>query len=90
MDPRTEFGRPRRRATVFTEEINEGAGGTCKGNGTVSLSPIQGFLTESNRPTSGMNYRFSRRRRQPAADCSIGSTRALKQPTFKQAGVTPL
>jgi hypothetical protein len=42
----------------FTEEINEGAGGTCKGTGTVSLSPIQGH--SPNRPAYGrLNYRFA-------------------------------
>jgi hypothetical protein len=43
---------------IFTEEINSGAGGICKGRGTVSLIPIQG--NSPNEPAySRMNYRFT-------------------------------
>ncbi len=42
----------------FTEEINAGAGGTCKGTGTVFLSPIQ--HNAPNEPAySRMHYRFT-------------------------------
>ena len=72
---------------VFTEGINEGAGGTCKGTGTVSLSPIQGHLP--NRPAyTRLNYRF--------AGGGVASRGLLHRihagaeaPTFEQAGVTP-
>ena len=43
---------------LFTEEINARAGGTCRGTGTVSLTPIQS--TSPNEPAySRMNYRFT-------------------------------
>jgi hypothetical protein len=72
---------------VFTEEINEGAGGTCKGTGTVSLSPIQGHLP--NRPAyTRLNYRFT-----GGGVASRGLLHRIhagaEAPTFKQAGVTP-
>jgi hypothetical protein len=42
----------------FTEEINKGSGGTCKGSGTVSLSPIQSHAP--NEPSYNlMSYRFT-------------------------------
>jgi hypothetical protein len=42
----------------FTEKINQGAGGSCKGKGSVSLLPIQGF--SPNEPAyKRMNYSFS-------------------------------
>jgi hypothetical protein len=42
----------------FTEEIKAGAGGTCKGTGTVSLLPIQ--HNSPNEPAySRMHYRFT-------------------------------
>jgi hypothetical protein len=43
---------------LFTEEIDEGVGGDCKGKGTVSLVPIQ--LQEPNGPAyNEMNYTFT-------------------------------
>jgi len=43
---------------VFAERISEGAGDTCKGTGTVSLSPIQ--RNSPNEPAySRMRYRFT-------------------------------
>jgi len=42
----------------FTEKITQGAGGSCKGKGSVSLLPIQGF--SPNEPAyKRMNYSFS-------------------------------
>ena len=72
---------------VFTEEIDEGAGGTCKGTGTVSLLPIQGH--SPNRPAyTRLNYRFS-----GGGVSSRGLLHRIhagaEAPTFKQAGVTP-
>jgi hypothetical protein len=43
---------------LFTEQITKGTGGTCKGTGTVSLSPIQGH--SPNEPAyNRLNYRFT-------------------------------
>jgi len=43
---------------LFTEEIKEGAGGNCKGTGTVSLSPIQRH--SPNEPAyTRLNYSFT-------------------------------
>jgi hypothetical protein len=43
---------------VFTEQINQGAGGSCKGTGRVSVSPIQREIP--NEPAyQQMRYRFS-------------------------------
>jgi len=72
---------------VFTEEINEGAGGSCKGTGTVSLSPIQGH--SPNRPAyTRLNYRFT-----GGGVASRGLLHRIhagaEVQTFKQAGVTP-
>jgi hypothetical protein len=72
---------------LFTEEINQGAGGTCKGTGTVSLSPIQAHLP--NQPAyNQLNYRFT--------GGGVTSTGLLRRtdaahltPIFKQAGLDP-
>jgi hypothetical protein len=71
----------------FTEEIIEGAGGSCKGTGTVSLSPIQGHAP--NQPAySRLNYSF--------AGGGVTSRGLLHRtdtahlaPIFQEAGVTP-
>jgi hypothetical protein len=72
---------------LFTEEIKEGAGATCKGSGTVSLSPIQRHAP--NRPAyTRLNYQFtgggvtSRGLLHRIHDAGVA-------PVFKQAGVTP-
>jgi hypothetical protein len=72
---------------TFTEQINEGAGGTCKGTGTVSVSPIQSY--SPNEPAyNRLNYRFSGggvtsagllHRTDPAGVNSV----------FQEAGVSP-
>ena len=72
---------------VFTEKINQGPGGTCKGAGMVSLSPIQGHLP--NRPAyTRLNYRFT-----GGGVASRGLLHRIhagaEAPTFEQAGVTP-
>jgi hypothetical protein len=72
---------------VFKEEINEGAGGTCKGTGTVSLSPIQGH--SPNRPAyTRLNYSFT-----GGGVASRGLLHRIhagaEAPIFEQAGVTP-
>jgi len=72
---------------VFTEQINGGAGGSCKGTGTVSLSPIQGH--SPNRPAyTRLNYRFT-----GGGVASRGLLHRIhagaEVQTFKQAGVTP-
>ena len=72
---------------LFTERIKTGAGGTCKGSGTVSLSPIQREIP--NEPAYGrMNYRF--------AGGSVTSRGVLHRTdpahmteVFHQAGVSP-
>jgi hypothetical protein len=43
---------------LFTEEIKKGAGGTCKGTGTVSISPIQGN-SPSEPAYNQLSYEFS-------------------------------
>jgi hypothetical protein len=72
---------------LFTEEIKEGAGGTCKGTGTVSLSPIQ--RNSPNGPAyTRLNYRFT-----GGGVTSRGLLHRIHAaelaPIFKQAGVTP-
>jgi hypothetical protein len=72
---------------LFTEEIKEGAGGACKGTGTVSLSPIQGHAP--NRPAyTRMNYRFT-----GGGVTSRGLLRRTHSaglaPVFEEAGVSP-
>jgi hypothetical protein len=69
----------------FTEEIREGAGGSCKGTGTVSLAPIQGHAP--NRPAyNRMNYSFT-----GGGVTSRGlihrTDSAHLAPVFKEAGV---
>jgi hypothetical protein len=71
----------------FTEEITEGAGGNCKGTGTVSLSPIQGHAP--NQPAyNRLNYSFT-----GGGVTSRGllhrTDTAHLAPVFKEAGVTP-
>ena len=70
---------------VFTEKIKEGAGSSCKGSGTVSLSPIQGHAP--NRPAyNRVNYSFT-----GGGVTSRGllhrTDPAHLKPVFKQAGV---
>jgi hypothetical protein len=72
---------------LFTEEIDQGAGGNCKGTGTVSLSPIQGH--SPNRPAyTRLNYSFT-----GGGVTSRGLLRRVHPPdltpVFRQAGVTP-
>jgi hypothetical protein len=72
---------------LFTEEINEGAGGACKGTGTVTLLPIQNH--SPNRPAyTRLNYSFS-----GGGVTSRGLLHRIhagaQHPVFKQAGVTP-
>jgi hypothetical protein len=71
---------------MFTERIKAGAGGNCKGTGTVSLSPIQGHAP--NEPAySRLNYSFT-----GGGVTSRGllhrTDPAHLQEVFKQAGVT--
>jgi hypothetical protein len=70
----------------FTETIEEGAGGSCKGTGTVSLSPIQGHAPNSP-AYSQMTYSFT-----GGGVTSSGTLRrtdiAHLMPIFRQAGVT--
>jgi hypothetical protein len=72
---------------LFTEEIDEGAGGTCKGSGAVSLSPVQSH--SPNRPAyTRLNYSFtgggvtSRGLLHRAHGAGLA-------PVFRQAGLTP-
>jgi hypothetical protein len=72
---------------VFAEEINKGAGGACKGAGTVSLSPIQDQLP--NAPAyNQLRYRFT-----GGGVTSRGLLRRTDVehlvPIFKQAGIEP-
>jgi hypothetical protein len=72
---------------VFTETITEGAGGDCKGTGTVSLSPIQRH--SPNEPAyTRLNYRFT-----GGGVSSLGLLRRSHDPAllplFKEARVTP-
>jgi hypothetical protein len=72
---------------VFTERISEGAGGSCKGVGTVSLAPIQGHAP--NRPAyNRLNYQFT-----GGGVTSRGllhrTDPAHLVPVFKVAGVPP-
>lgn len=72
---------------LFAEEIKEGSGGTCKGTGRVSLSPIQSH--SPNSPAyNRLNYEFT--------GGGVTSRGLLHRtdvaglaPVFKQAGVTP-
>jgi hypothetical protein len=71
----------------FTEKISEGAGGNCKGTGTVSLSPIQS--NSPNRPAyNRLNYSFT-----GGGVTSAGvlhrTDPAHLAPVFEQAGVKP-
>jgi hypothetical protein len=71
----------------FTEEIEEGSGGECKGTGTVSLSPIQGHIP--NQPAySQLSYSFT-----GGGVTSRGllhrTDTAHLAPVFEQAGLTP-
>ena len=73
---------------LFTEEITEGAGGSCKGRGTVTLSPIQNHAP--NRPAyTRMNYSFT-----GGGVTSRGLLHRIHAgdlaPVFKEARVTPL
>ena len=43
---------------TFTEQINEGGGGSCKGTGAVSISPIQGH-SPSEPAYVRLNYQFT-------------------------------
>ena len=71
----------------FTEKITRGAGGRCKGRGSVSLLPIQGF--SPNEPAyKRMNYSFSGggvSSRGLLHRVHAGAEAAV----FKQAGVAP-
>jgi hypothetical protein len=71
---------------AFTETIEEGAGGSCKGTGTVSLSPIQDDAPNSP-AYSQMTYTFT-----GGGVTSSGTLRrtdiAHLLPIFKEAGVT--
>jgi hypothetical protein len=72
---------------LFTEVINQGAGGKCKGKGTVTLAPIQGHAP--NQPAySRLNYQFN-----GGGVTSRGLLHRTDQehmvPVFKAAGVTP-
>jgi hypothetical protein len=72
---------------LFTEVISEGAGGSCKGRGTVTLSPIQNHAP--NRPAyTRMNYSFT-----GGGVTSRGLLHRIHSdevvPVFKEAGVTP-
>jgi hypothetical protein len=72
---------------LFTETITAGAGGSCKGTGAVSLSPIQRH--SPNEPAyTRLNYRFV-----GGGVTSLGLLRRSHDPAllplFKQAGVTP-
>jgi hypothetical protein len=71
---------------LFTEKIDEGAGGTCKGTGTVSLAPVQGHAPNGPAYTR-MNYSFT--------GGGVTSRGLLHRtdashlaPVFKEAGVT--
>jgi hypothetical protein len=72
---------------IFTEDIHEGAGGDCKGTGSVTLSPIQRH--SPNEPAyNRMAYRFT-----GGGVTSRGLLRRVHPggltPIFKEAGVTP-
>jgi hypothetical protein len=71
----------------FTETITAGAGGNCKGTGTVTLAPIQGHAP--NRPAyNRLNYSFT-----GGGVTSRGllhrTDPAHLTPIFKEAGVSP-
>jgi hypothetical protein len=72
---------------AFTETIEEGAGGSCKGTGTVSLSPIQDDAPNSP-AYSQMTYRFT-----GGGVTSSGQLRRTDiehlMPIFRESGVTP-
>ncbi len=72
---------------VFTEQITEGAGGTCKGTGRVTLSPIQRHSPNGPAYTR-MNYSFTGggvASRGLLHRIHAGEVAAV----FKKAGVTP-
>jgi hypothetical protein len=72
---------------VFTEQITEGAGDTCKGTGRVTLSPIQRHAPNGPAYTR-MNYSFT-----GGGVTSRGLLRRIhageETPVFQEAGVTP-
>jgi hypothetical protein len=71
---------------VFTEEIKEGVGGSCKGTGTVSLAPIQG--NTPNEPAYGQaNYSFTGGGVTSRGLLHRTDAAGLAR-TFRQAGVT--
>jgi hypothetical protein len=81
---RAEASQPPR--YVFTETIHDGAGGSCKGTGTVSLIPIQG--NAPNEPAyKRMNYSFT-----GGGVTSRGvihrTDASHLAPVFKEAGLT--
>lgn len=72
---------------LFTEEIDQGVGGSCKGRGTVTLSPIQNH--SPNRPAyTRINFSFT-----GGGVTSRGLLHRIhageEAPVFKRAGVTP-
>ena len=72
---------------LFAETITEGVGGSCKGTGTVSLSPIQRH--SPNEPAyTRLNYLFT-----GGGVTSRGLLRRAHDPSlvalFREAGVTP-
>ena len=72
---------------LFREEITEGMGGSCKGSGTVTLSPIQSQAPNSP-AYNFLNYIFS-----GGGVTSRGRLRrtdiAHLDPIVKRSGVTP-
>jgi hypothetical protein len=72
---------------TFTEQINQGAGGTCKGTGTASITPIQD--TQPNEPAyNRLNYSFTGGGVTSSGVLHRTDPESLKQ-VFRQAGVTP-
>jgi hypothetical protein len=72
---------------IFKERINEGAGGKCKGTGTVTLSPIQRHAPQGPGYTR-MNYSFT-----GGGVTSRGLLRRAHPgdvaPVFRKVGVKP-
>jgi hypothetical protein len=72
---------------IFKEEITEGSGGSCKGTGTVTLSPIQRHAPNGPAYTR-MNYIFT-----GGGVTSRGLLHRIHAdeitPLFRKAGVTP-
>jgi hypothetical protein len=72
---------------LFTEEITEGVGGSCKGTGTVTLSPIQ------SQAPNGPAYNFLNYTFTGGGVSSRGRLRrtdiAHLDPIVKRSGVTP-